>query len=247
MLPTIRTFSNKNELSQAAAALFAACAERAVAENGRFLIALSGGGTPQGLFDLLGQPPLASTLPWAQTHVFWGDERLVPPDATGSNYRQAWNAFLQHVPIPAANIHRAKGELSPEAAAADYEAQLADVAQNGRSYPIFDLCIMGMGGDGHTASLFPGPIPAVENEKPVMAVTAVYQDRPANRVTLTPVVFNAARHVVFLATGESKAEALTAVIHGQPNPEKWPAQRIRPSHGDVTWLVDEAAASFIKS
>lgn len=247
MLPKIRIFLNKNELSQAAADLFAACAKQAVAENGRFLVALSGGGTPHGLFELLGQQPLSATLPWANTHVFWGDERLVPPDADGSNYHQAWDTFLQHVAIPAANVHRAKGELSPDAAAEDYAAQLARVAQNANHsrYPIFDLCIMGMGDDGHTASLFPGQIPAAENEGPVMAVTAVYQDRPANRVTLTPMVFNSARHVAFLAMGESKAEALTAVIHGPPNPEQWPAQRIRPSHGKVTWLVDEAAASLL--
>lgn len=242
---TIKTFSDKDNLSKAAADLFAACAEKAIVANGRFLITLSGGGTPQGLFNLLGQPPLASSLPWAQTHVFWGDERLVPPDAAGSNYRQAWDAFLQHVPIPAANIHRAKGELPPDEAAADYARQLATVAQNAHSYPTFDLCIMGMGGDGHTASLFPGAIPAAETADPVMAVTAVYQDRPANRITLTPMVFNDAHHVVFLATGESKAEALTAVIQGPSAPEKWPAQRIRPRNGELTWLVDEKAASLL--
>jgi 6-phosphogluconolactonase len=145
------------------------------------------------------------------------------------------------VPIPAENIHRAKGELAAETAVTDYTQQLQQFAR-----PQLDLALMGLGDDGHTASLFPGAIPAAETSQPVMAVTADYNGRPAQRITLTPLVFNAARHILFLVTGEKKAAAVAAVLNHQDTPEKWPAQRIQPANGTITWLVDAAAAEKIK-
>ncbi len=240
--PDVQVFKDKTALSETAVRLVIVVAQEAVREHGRFLIALSGGGTPAGLFRLLAQSPYADQMPWAQTHVFWGDERLVPPDDAGSNYGQAARLLLNHVPIPAVNIHRIKGEDAPIAAVQDYAEQLRQLAEPGRAWPRFDLTVMGMGSDGHTASLFPGPIPAAARQNPVMTVTADYDGRPAQRITLTPLVFNDARHVLFLVTGEKKAEAVTAVLHGPHQPQKWPAQRIQPENGLIIWLLDKAAS-----
>ncbi|MCB9420837.1 MAG: 6-phosphogluconolactonase [Ardenticatenaceae bacterium] len=239
----IRVFKTKSELSQAAARLVVAAAQGAVAVNDCFLIALSGGGTPVDMFRLLSLSPHKERMPWEKTHIFWGDERLVPPDDSGSNYGQAADILLRHVPIPAANIHRVLGETDAVTAVADYTAQLKQLAQPGHAWPRFDLVIMGMGSDGHTASLFPGPISADETQNPVMAVTADYDGRPAHRVTLTPMVFNDAHHILFMLTGENKANAVRAVTRGPLQPGRWPAQRICPHNGQITWLMDKAAAS----
>lgn len=241
--PILKVFSSPAALSQAAADRFVALAKEAVSVRDRFSAALSGGSTPQGLYRLLAQPPYATDMPWAQTHLFWGDERLVSPHDPGSNYGQVARLLLQQVALPATNIHRIKGELDPAAAVADYTEQLRHFAALDRPWPRLDLALMGMGSDGHTASLFPGPIPAQERRQPVMVVTAEYEDRPSQRITLTPLVFNDARHLVFLVTGEEKATALAAVLRGPHQPQEWPAQRIQPHQGTLTWLVDETAAS----
>ena len=234
---------NANALSKMAAAHFGMAVEKAVAARNRAVVVLSGGSKPRGMFKLLSRPPYRDALPWDRLHFFWGDERLVPPDAEGSNYAIAHRLLLRKVNVRQANIHRAKGELDPETAVADYVAQLRQVAENGRAWPRFDLAVMGLGSDGHTASLFPGS-PA-EVSQPVMAVTADYDNRPGQRLTLTPPVFNDARHVLFLVSGQSKATALKAVLHGPPAPKNWPAQRIRPHDGKLTWLVDEDAAALL--
>ena len=239
---TVEVFQNQDDLIKRAGDLFVSVAKEAVVQNGRFLTALSGGSTPKALFQLLATPAYASQIDWQYVHVFWGDERLVPPDDPGSNYKLAMDTLLTHVPIPAENIHRAKGELVAETAVNDYAQQLGRLAHPGHTFPQLDLALMGLGNDGHTASLFPGPIPTAETTQPVMAVTANYDGRPAQRITLTPLIFNAAHHILFLATGEKKATALAAVLTRQDSPEKWPAQRIQPTNGTVTWLVDEAAA-----
>jgi 6-phosphogluconolactonase len=234
----IRRFTTAQEMSVAAAEKFTELAQTAVAENGRFLVALSGGGTPRRLFSLLSQTPYADHIPWDKTYVFWGDERLVAADDPESNFRQAYDLLLQHVPIPPHHIHRVKSEQSPAAAAVDYTQQLQEMA-NGRPWPRFDLALMGLGSDGHTASLFPGAIPPEETVQPNMPVTADYDGRPAQRLTLTPLVFNDARHLLFLVAGANKTEALTAVLDRADTPEKWPAQRIQPHDGDVLWYVAE--------
>ncbi|MEZ4515055.1 MAG: 6-phosphogluconolactonase [Chloroflexota bacterium] len=243
MAAQVQIFADAAALSEAAAALFVTEAQTAVSNHQRFLVTLSGGTTPAAMFRLLATPPLANQVPWPHVHLFWGDERLVPPDDPGSNYGQAHELLLRHVPIPPQNIHRAKGELSPAAAVADYKAQLAAMAENGRFFPRFDLAIMGLGSDGHTASLFPGPIREEEQTEAVMAVTAVYEDRPAHRLTLTPLLFNDAHHVLFLVAGKSKAAAVTAVLHDPHAPETWPAQRIQPTDGIVSWYLDQPVAS----
>lgn len=238
-----QVFSGLAELAEAAAEYLVSVGEAAVAENGRCLFALSGGSTPQALFQRLSQPDYAGRDFWPACHIFWGDERLVPPDDPGSNYKLAHDLLLRHLPIPAEQIHRVRGEWAATDAAAEYVRQLRHLASPGRAWPRFDLVLLGLGRDGHTASLFPGPIPPEETSQPVIPVTADYDGRPAGRISLTPLVFNDARHLLFLVAGEDKAEAVTAVHHAPHAPETWPAQRIRPHNGRVVWFLDEASGA----
>ncbi|MEW6286071.1 MAG: 6-phosphogluconolactonase [Chloroflexota bacterium] len=235
----IRIFKDMENLSRAAAGLFAEKAAEAIAARGRFLTALNGGSTPSRLFQLLAAD-YRETVDWHHVYIFWGDERCVPPGDAGSNYRQAWDAFLSRVAIPESNLHRIKGELEPVEASRDYALTLSRFASPPLEFPRFDLVYLGMGEDGHTASLFPGsPLDVTE---PVIPVTAQYQDRPVNRVTLTPLVFNQARTVAFMVSGEKKAKTLAEVLSDRFDPERLPAQRISPKNGDLLWLLDEDAA-----
>lgn len=225
----------------AAAEIFVREAAQAIRAHGRFLVALSGGSTPAGLYHLLASEPYRNRAGWEKVFVFWGDERCVPPDEEGSNYRQARETLLKHVPIPNENVQRIKGELEPAEASEDYAQTLKRFAAPDLDWPRFDLVLLGMGEDGHTASLFPGS--PVEADSPTLAVTADYKGRPAHRVTLTPLVLNSARNILFLVTGESKASTLKEVLNGAHKPELFPAQRIQPTDGKLIWLVDEGAAS----
>jgi len=236
----IRIFKDMEKLSKEAADLFIEQAERAIEERGRFLVALNGGSTPNRLFQLLATD-YRNKVDWDKTHIFWGDERCVPPDDSGSSYGQAWNAFLSHVTIPRSNIHRIIGELEPAKASKEYGITLKGFASPPLDFPRFDLVYLGMGEDGHTASLFPGS--PVDVTEPTLPVTAHYQDRPANRVTLTQLVFNHARVVAFMVTGDKKAITLAEVLSDRYNPAQYPAQRIDPKDGKLIWLVDEDAAS----
>jgi len=240
MKPEIRIFKNLEELSRAAANLFVEQAAHSITERDRFLVALNGGNTPTRLFQLLATDE-RERVDWSKVHVFWGDERCVPPDDEGSSYGQAQEIFLNRVLIPEANIHRIKGELEPIEASKDYIVTLKQFASHPFEWPRFDLVHLGMGEDGHTASLFPGS--PMDVSEPAIPVIAQYQDRPANRVTLTPVLFNSARLVVFMATGDKKAHILAEVLKGRYNPELYPAQRIQPIDGRLIWLVDVEAAS----
>lgn len=242
MKPDIRIFKDIEKLSWYAAQLFVERAAAAIQERGRFLVALNGGNTPNRLFQLLAKD-YCDKVDWDNVHVFWGDERCVPPDDPGSSYGQARAALLIRVPIPDSNIHPVNTSLSPAHAAKDYAHTLSQFSNSPSplSVPRFDLVYLGMGEDGHTASLFPGsPVDVIET---VIPVTANYQDRPANRVTLTQQVFRQARMVVFMATGEAKANTLAEVLSDRYNPELLPAQRIDPRDGELIWLVDEGAAS----
>ena len=241
MKPDVRVFDDLRALSAAAASVFIESAGQSVTREGRCLVALSGGSTPTSLYELLAQAPYAAQVDWPRLHVFWGDERCVPPEDSESNYRQAGDALLRRVPIPAENIHRVMGEAEPAQAAVAYALTLKAFASPRLDWPLFDLVLLGMGEDGHTASLFPGS--EVEVSAPTAAVTAQYRGRPANRVTLTPVVFNAARCALFLVSGERKSEAVANVLNGNYQPERLPAQRIRPADGELIWMLDRAAAS----
>ncbi|HJS17499.1 MAG TPA: 6-phosphogluconolactonase [Anaerolineales bacterium] len=240
MKPELRIFRSMDDISRSAAAIFSEQAEKAVRDRSRFLVALNGGSTPAGLFQLMAAE-YRERVDWDNVHVFWGDERCVPIADPGSSYGQAWDSFLRHVPIPESNVHRIKGELLPVEASKDYTHTLSRFASPPLGWPRFDLVYLGMGEDGHTASLFPGS--PIDITAPVVPVTAHYQDRPAQRVTLTPPVFNSARTIMFMAAGEKKALTLAEVLGGRYHPELYPAQRIDPRDGKVIWLVDEEAAS----
>ena len=245
--PQVRIFQTPSTMSLAAAGLFSEFINEASRKQHSVHIALSGGSTPVALFQLLAQLPYTESIPWNNVHFYWADERCVPPEDAESNYGQAWLSLLSKVPVSQQNIHRVLGELEPKAAAQDYILQLKQNATGTLAWPVLDCVLLGMGADGHTASLFPGQVNSSESISPAIAVTADYMGRPANRVTLTPLVFNSARHVLFLVTGENKAHALSEVLHGANDPLHFPAQRIRPVNGDVTWLIDQAAASLLQS
>jgi 6-phosphogluconolactonase len=239
MKPTVRIFKDLAQLSRAAAEMFVTLAAQAIHERGRFLVALSGGSTPTALYRLLARVP----IDWTRVQVFWGDERLVPPEDPESSYGQAREVLLKHIPIPSENIHCVASKLEPDMAAMDYARVLNEFASPPLDWPRFDFVLLGMGEDGHTASLFPGS--PIDMTEPVIPVTAHYQGRPARRVTLTPLVFNAAKQVVFLVTGANKAVTLTWVFNDYYSLEQYPAKRIQPTDGKVTWLVDQAAGSAL--
>ncbi len=217
------------ELAWIAAKHIVALAAEAIERRGRFIVALSGGSTPRPTYALLAEEPFSSQIDWSRVHLGWGDERCVPPTHPDSNYRMAREALLDHVDIPAENIHRIRGELGAVRAAAAYRAELDDLlGQDGR----FDLILLGMGADGHTASLFPGTPALAERQKTVVAVHV--EELDAWRVTLTLPVINSARHVTFLVSGASKAEALARVRDGEP----LPAGLVQP-RGQLIWIVDQ--------
>jgi 6-phosphogluconolactonase len=240
MKPELRIFRDFERLSRHAANLFVEQNHRAILERDRFLAALNGGSTPTRLFRLLASE-YRDQVEWSKVHIFWGDERCVPPNDAGSNYHQAHEALLSKAPIHQNNIHRVQGELDPISASKNYAETLKSFADPNLDFPRFDLVYLGLGEDGHTASLFPNSL--VQTGEPVIAVTAQYQDRPANRVTLTQLVFNQARMIVFMTIGEKKAGVLAEVLSDRYNPELYPAQRIDPKKGELIWLVDESAAS----
>jgi len=237
-------FPDLNSLVASAAEQVVTLAGAAIAARGRFAIGLSGGSTPRPLYELLASPAFASRIDWPNVHVFWGDERCVPPDHPDSNYRMARETLLDHVPLPPDNIHRLAGELDPATAAADYEAHLrAFFAGDGEAGPRFDLLLLGMGDDAHTASLFPGTAALGETERWVAANYVEKLD--AWRLTLTPPALNAAAEIMVLVSGASKADAFHAVLSGPTDPDKYPAQVLNPNNGRLRWLVDSEAADRV--
>lgn len=233
-------FPNVAVLSTGAAAEVVRIAHAAVAARGRFLLALSGGSTPRRLYETLAGGA-GDALPWAATHLFWGDERCVPPDHPASNYGMAKAALLDHVPVPAANVHRIPAEAdSPDAAATAYEQEMRRVwGDNGT--PVFDLVLLGLGADGHTASLFPGGPELDDTERLAVAVTAPATYDPRWRISLTLPVLNAARAVLFLVAGADKRPALRALLDGK-GAGPYPAAHVRPA-GVLSWYMDRAAYS----
>jgi 6-phosphogluconolactonase len=229
-------------LADEAARRFANLARAAIARAGRFGVALSGGSTPRALHQRLAQPPLNSSIDWEQVFVFWGDERFVAPDNEESCFRMARETLLDHVPIPAANIFPVPTiGGTPESAAAAYAETL--VAQFGANTPRFDLILLGMGPDGHTASLFPGhPEPSAPGDALVIPVHNSPKP-PPTRISFTYKLINAAENVLFLVAGAEKAHSLREVLRGAPNVSQLPSQGVRPAHGNLVWLVDRAAAS----
>jgi len=246
MNPTIHIVADTEELSRVAAAEFVHRAQDAVQAKGIFTVVLSGGSTPKSLYTLLADDvTLRAAVPWDKVHFFWGDERHVPPDHPDSNYRMAHEALLSKVLVPAANVQRIKSEY-PEAhrAADEYDQRLREFfAVTVGHFPQFDLLLLGMGPDGHTASLFPGTVALHERTRLVVANWV--EKFNTDRITLTPPVLNNAARIIFLIGGEEKAETLRAVLQGEQQPERFPAQLISPTQGTLLWLVDRSAARLL--
>jgi 6-phosphogluconolactonase len=239
---SLQIYATAGELAHAAAQHFAELAEWYAASYGRFTVALSGGSTPKALYEVLAAEPLPITIPWPTIYFFWGDERCVPPEHADSNYRLAYGALLSKVSVPEENIFRIPAEdENHERAAAQYAATLQQFFA--APLPRFDLIFLGLGADGHTASLFPGTAALQVNDR---AVAANYVEKlQTHRITLTAAAINNARHVIFLVAGADKAAALREVLEGQSQPDLYPSQLIHPHKGKLSWLVDEAAASLL--
>ena len=231
-------------VARGAAERWTALARDAVLARGRFTVAFSGGSTPRALFQLLAGDPYRSAIDWGRVEVFWGDERCVPPTHADSNYRMAKEALLDAVPIPGERVHRIAAESDDrDAAAAAYEAEIARVlgGEPGGAAPAFDLVLLGMGPDGHTASLFPGT--AALGERRRWVVTNWVPKFGTYRITMTWAVLNRAAHVLFLIAGADKAVTLRDVLEGPAELDRLPSQGVRPEAGRLVWLVDRAAAT----
>lgn len=235
---SVSVYEGPEELAGAAAHDFVARAAEAIDERGCFAAVLAGGSTPKTAYEILARD-YAETVDWSNVHVFFGDERTVPPDHEDSNYRMAREALLDHVSL--GSVHRMRGELPPDEAASSYERELEEFFDE--SPPVLDLVMLGIGGDGHTASLFP-ETPALEvTDRFVVANPVPKLD--TTRITLTVPVLNAAREILFLVAGAGKAEALAEILDGEADPRSYPAKLVRPP-GGPTWMVDRAAARSLR-
>lgn len=244
----IERFPDAEAVCQAAAGLLGQQAAQTIEAWGRFTLVLSGGSTPRRLYQILAQEPYRSGIEWGKVHVFWGDERCVPPDHPDSNYGMAWRELLQHVALPRENIHRMGAEREDlDVAACDYQKDIAAALGTWpfEPPPALDWVFLGMGPDGHTASLFPetaalaaGVHWVVPNHVPKLQ---------ANRLTMTPALLNQAKTVCFLVCGADKAAVLKEVLEGPADPNRLPSQLIAPVSGNLLWLLDEAAAGLVVS
>lgn len=228
----------------AAAERFVEQAQKSINDHKIFSVALSGGNTPRRMYELLAQEAFKKRVDWSVIHTFFGDERMVPPDHPDSNYRLAREALLSHVPIPQDNVHPINGIGDAVTNASLYERELRTFF-SGSEWPRFDSVLLGLGKDGHTASLFPGTFAL--SEQRAWVVANWIEDFRTYRITLTTPAINAGANVDFLVTGADKAQALAAVLEGPSRPEHLPAQLIKPESGSVTWLVDRQAASKLSS
>lgn len=237
--PQVKIFEDADALAHAAARRFVESAEDAVNASGRFSVALAGGNTPREVYELIAGGEFAARVDWSSSHVFFGDERCVPPDSQESNYRMAYETLLGRVPLPPANVHRVEGAGDPAENARAYEDELRAFF-GAAEWPEFDLVLLGLGDDGHTASLFPHT-PALDAGRAWVAANRV-EKLGSFRITLTAPAINHARRVLFLVSGRSKAARLAEVVKGNFEPERLPAQLIRPVAGELEWFVDEEAA-----
>jgi 6-phosphogluconolactonase len=237
----IMVYDDPESLSYAAAGLFVQQARQATNDHGWFSVVLSGGHTPRRTYELLAQRPFRDRVPWPYLHLFWGDERCVPDDDPRSNARMARLALLNHVPIAESQVHRISCEKTPHEAAVDYERTIREFF--GEGSPRFDLVFLGLGENGHTASLFPGTEVLTERERWVAELHVA--DQNLYRVTLTAPIINRASVVAFLVKGIGKAQILKEVLERPQDPLRWPAQLIQPTDGVLQWLVDRPASSLL--
>lgn len=237
--------STRQELYSAAANEIVSRADESIATTGRFILALSGGSTPRALFQLLASSAFRNRVDWLRVHFFWGDERWVAADHPDSNYRMAREALLMPLAIPEENVHRIATELeTPDQAAANYESMIRNffgVATG--TVPRFDLILLGLGDDGHTASLFPHS-PALEEQRDLVVANFVEKFK-TYRITFTPLLINEAASVLFVISGSAKSDALKEVLKGEYRPKLFPSQLIQPTNGELRFLVDRDAAALL--
>lgn len=236
-----KIYSDLDTLLTATADTVSVQAARAIEDHGRFTIALAGGSTPQPLYAMLTREPYVSMIDWSKVYIFFGDERCVPPDDPQSNFAMVYNTLLERVPIPPQQTFRMAGELAPTLAAERYEKAMRTVF--GDELPRFDMMLLGMGEDGHTASLFPETAAIYEAKKWVVANFVPKLD--TWRITLTLPVLNNAALLLMLVAGASKAETLRAVMQGPPDTDLYPVEALQPTNGQVWWYVDGAAAKHL--
>lgn len=208
-------------------------------DKDRFDIALSGGITPKKLFRHL-VDQYKNRLPWERIHFWWGDERCVPPDDDQSNFKMTYDTLFSKIEIPSDNIHRIKGEANPEQEAVRYAAEIADNLEHRNGIPVFDLILLGLGEDGHTASIFPDQLDLLNSEK--FCAVATHPESGQKRVTLTGKVINNADNIFFLVTGSGKAKRLSEIMNNEEIAKKHPATHVEPYHGSMIWFIDETAA-----
>jgi 6-phosphogluconolactonase len=249
MTHEVRRLPDAHGLAIAGANAVLHAATEAVHHRGVFRIALAGGATPRQVYSLLTRPPRRERVPWNEIDFFWSDERHVPPSHPDSNYRMAYETLLSKVPVNPERVHRVHGEdRDAAAAAAAYEAEVRATADPAGGIPQFDLILLGLGADGHTASLFPGTNALAETSRLVAAlrVESVHAARSRSRITMTLPLINAARQVIFIVSGADKARAVRDVLAPQAAGPLLPAQLVGPAAGRQLWLVDEAAASLLQ-
>jgi 6-phosphogluconolactonase len=242
--PEIIVCKDVDELNRKAAAQFISLAKDAIARSGRFAVALSGGSTPKALYSLLASPEYRNLIDWSRLHLFWGDERCVPPDHPESNFRMVRESLLSQIRLPTENIHRMAGEKDPAAAAVDYERELRVFFQPAENaVPRFDLILLGLGEDGHTASLFPGS--AAVNERQRWVATVFVERLKAHRLTLTLPLINSAAKVSFLIAGENKSAVVKDLLGTDSDLFDYPAGQVKLLHGQLTWFITRDAARGI--
>lgn len=240
----IQRFATASELQTSAACFIVHLLNEAIQIRGRGTLVLSGGSTPKAIYELLASEQFRSQLNWNHVHVFWGDERCVPPSHDDSNFRMTSEALLKKISIPDTNVHRIETECSPKEAAELYEKEIKTFfGLNDNQVPQFDVTLLGMGDDGHTASLFPGT--AIVNETERLVSEVFVPKFNAHRISMTYPLINNSRSILFLVSGASKARILYDVLEGEPN--RYPAQGVRPGNGTLYWLVDEHAAQQLRN
>ncbi len=237
----IKTCATPEDLAMTAAEHIVTVAAEAIDDHDYFTIALTGGSTPRGTYETLATIEFAQRMDWERAHIFWSDERAVPPDHKESNYRMAYESMLKPLAIPEENIHRVLSELEPERAALHYQDTLTEFFSQEPAR--FDLILLGLGTDGHTASLFPGT--EAIHEKKETVVAHYVEKMESWRITFTPKLINAALNVTFLVSGQRKATVLRQVLSGRYQPENLPAQIVRPNNGILRWIVDAEAADLL--
>ena len=238
----IKVFKDENKLSRAAADFFVDCAKKSINEKGKFSVVLSGGSSPKQTYELLASKDYINKVEWSKVHVFWGDERYVPKDDSRSNSKMAIDTFLSKVQIPNEQINSILYSVSPEASAIQYQNVLIDFFNH--DDPSFDLIFLGLGENGHTASLFPHTS-VLNNKEWIKEVFVEEQDM--YRITMTSTLINKAANIVFLVFGKDKSKTVSEVIEGEYQPDTLPAQLIKPEKGNLYWYLDKKAASDLKN